>query len=483
MSGHEMTLAKLKVGQIAEMFAASDVLITAALRDIEVTSITHDSRQADKGSLFCCVHGDRYDGHSFASDAVARGASALMVDHFLPEIDSAVAQIIVTDVRSCVGAVAAKVYGNPSRQLSVVGITGTNGKTTTAHLLASILRSDQVKTEILGTLSGGFTTPEAADLQKIFADMLDVGVRAIAMEVSSHALALGRVNGTYFSQTVFTNLGIDHLDFHGTQEEYFRAKLRLFNGEFSETGIVNADDSFGQKIIEQADISITPFSMQDIHDLEVSAVEHRYTWRGHRIEVAIGGSVNVMNSIAAATTASEMGVTPQAIMEGLRDMPPISGRFEKVDVGQDFVVLVDFAHTPDGLAQVLRSVRESTPGGRVLVVFGCGGDRDKMKRPMMGEIAVSLADHVVVTSDNPRSENPETIIASVVAGIPEHLRHRLVATEVDRRLAIRRALRMAEPADVVVIAGKGHETTQTIGAEVLPFDDRLVVTEILRGVG
>jgi len=259
--------------------------------------------------------------------------------------------------------------------------------------------------------------------------------------------------------------------------------LRLFNSEFSGTGIVNADDPFGQKIIEQADISMIPFSMQDIHDLEVSAVEHSYTWREHRIVVAIGGTVNVMNSIAAATTASEMGVAPQAIIQGLRELPPISGRFEKVEAGQDFVVLVDFAHTPDGLAQVLRSVRESTPGGRVLVVFGCGGDRDKMKRPMMGEIAVSLADHVVVTSDNPRSENPETIIASVVAGIPEHLRHRLVATEVDRRLAIRRALRMAEPADVVVIAGKGHETTQTIGAEVLPFDDRLVVTEILRGVG
>ena len=379
-----MTPTKMKVGKIAEMFAASDLLVTAALRDVEVTSITHDSRQADKGTLFCCVPGDRYDGHSFAGDAVARGANALLVDHFLPELDSAVAQIIVKDVRACVGAVAAKVYGDPSQQLSVVGITGTNGKTTTAHLLASILRSDQVKTEILGTLSGAFTTPEAADLQKMFADMLDVGVRAIAMEVSSHALALGRVNGTHFSQTVFTNLGIDHLEFHGTQEEYFHAKLRLFNSEFSGTGIVNADDPFGQKIIEQADISMIPFSMQDIHDLEVSAVEHSYTWREHRIVVAIGGSVNVMNSIAAATTASEMGVTPQAIIQGLRELPPISGRFEKVEAGQDFVVLVDFAHTPDGLAQVLRSVRESTPGGRVLVVFGCGGDRDKMKRPMMG---------------------------------------------------------------------------------------------------
>lgn len=478
-----MKRTKLKVGKIAEMFAVSDLLATAAMSDVEVTSITHDSRQADVGSMFCCVLGDRYDGHSFAADAVARGANALLVDHFLPEIDSAVAQIIVKDVRSSVGAVAAKIYGNPSEQLSVVGITGTNGKTTTAHLLASILRSEQVKTEIFGTLSGGFTTPEAADLQKMFADMLDLGVRAIAMEVSSHALALGRVNGTHFSQTVFTNLGIDHLDFHGTQEEYFQAKLRLFNGEFSGAGIVNADDPFGQRIIKQANISITPFSMQNIHDLEVSAVEHSYTWREHRIVVAIGGSVNVMNSIAAATTASEMGVSPPAIIQGLRELPPISGRFEKVEAGQDFVVLVDFAHTPDGLAQLLRSVRESTPGGRVLVVFGCGGDRDKMKRPMMGEVAVSLADVVVVTSDNPRSENPETIIASIAAGIPEHLRHRLVATEVDRRLAIRRVLRMAEPADVVVIAGKGHETTQTIGAEVLPFDDRLVVTEILRGVG
>jgi len=478
-----MMMATLTAGQIVEIFPKSGTRMNADLGNVEVVSITHDSRQVDKGSLFCCVPGDRYDGHNFAAEAVSRGASALLVDHFLPEIDGAIAQIIVPDVRSCLGIVAAKVHGNPSRQLSVVGITGTNGKTTTAHLLASILRSGRVKTEILGTLSGGFTTPEAADLQKMFADMLDVGVRSIAMEVSSHALALGRVNGTQFSQTVFTNLGIDHLDFHGTQEEYFLAKLRLFSSEFCGTGIVNADDPFGQRIIEQADISIIPFSMQDIQDLEVSAVEHSYRWRGHRIAVAIGGSVNVMNSIAAATIADEMGMGSEAIIEGLREVPRISGRFEKVDVGQEFVVLIDFAHTPDGLSQVLRSVRESTPGGRVMVVFGCGGDRDKMKRPMMGEVAVSLADVVVVTSDNPRSENPEAIIASVTAGVPEHLRHRLIATEVDRRLAIRRVLKMAEPADVVIIAGKGHETTQTIGTEVFPFDDRLVVAEILRGVG
>lgn len=449
-------------------------------RDVEVTGITHDSRRVTPGTMFCCVRGAVRDGHDFAGEAVERGATALLVDHHLDGIDR-ITQVGVGSVRAAIGPMASELYGNPSRHMSTVGITGTNGKTTTAHLLGSILSTDGMTTEVMGTLSGSLTTLEAADLQERLATLRADGTRAVVMEVSSHALSLDRVLGTSFAVSVFTNLGRDHLDFHGTQEAYFEAKSRLFRSDLSRVGVVNADDTYGARLLAEATIPMVPFSLSDVSDVSVSATGHSYNWRGARISVGIGGAFNVMNSLAAATTAHELGIDSDVIVEGLRRAPVVAGRFEHVDAGQDFVVLVDFAHTPDGLAEVLRTVRQSNPDGRIIVVFGCGGDRDKMKRPMMGEMAAGLADGVVVTSDNPRSEDPVAIIASIVAGVPDHLRHRLLGVEPDRRAAISLALRSASAGDVVIIAGKGHERTQSIGGEVLEFDDRVVARELLEG--
>jgi UDP-N-acetylmuramoyl-L-alanyl-D-glutamate--2,6-diaminopimelate ligase len=475
-------MAQRHIGEMMNACAISAPRLLNGTPEVIVSSMTHDSRQVRVGSLFCCIKGEKFDGHDFAAAAVERGAVALLVQREITGVSKDIPQIIVDEPRACVGFAAAELYGNPSRHLSLVGITGTNGKTTTAHLLASILKTSGMQTEVIGTLSGTFTTPEASDLQRNFSEMVANGTRAVAMEVSSHALSLGRVNGTSFAACVFTNLGRDHLDFHGSEESYFEAKARLFAHEFTPIGVINADDVYGQRLLHDSPISMTPFSMSDVEDLQVSATAHQYVWSGRSVRVGIGGTVNVMNSLAAATSAREIGINIDDIVNGLESAPAVPGRFEQVEGGQDFVVLVDFAHTPDGLAEVLRSVRLSSPESRVILVFGCGGDRDKMKRPIMGEIAVSLADVVIVTSDNPRSEDPEAIMSSITAGIPDHMRHRLLSTDVDRRRAIQRAVSIARAGDVVLIAGKGHEVSQTIGTESYPFDDRTVALEMLRSI-
>jgi UDP-N-acetylmuramoyl-L-alanyl-D-glutamate--2,6-diaminopimelate ligase len=447
--------------------------------DAAVRAMTHDSRRAAPGTLYACVRGERHDGHEFAPAAVAAGASALLVEHTL-ELD--VPQLVVDDVRAAMGPVAAAVYGHPSTALTIVGITGTNGKTTTAHLLASILRQSGRTTGVIGTLSGAHTTPEAPELQAKLAGFREDGYTAVVMEVSSHALALQRVDGTRFAAAVFTNLGRDHLDLHGSAQAYFRAKARLFTPELSAVGITNIDDAHGRLLRDAGTIRTVPYSALDATDLEVTASSHAFTWRGERIEVGLGGSFNVMNSLAAATTASVVEVAPHDIAAGLRSAGPVPGRFERVGGDERGVtVVVDYAHTPDGLGEVLRAARD-VAAGRVIVVFGCGGDRDRAKRPQMGRVAGRLADLVVVTSDNPRSESPAAIIDEVVAGItPADRDH--VTVDPDRAAAIAAALDAATDGDVVVVAGKGHETTQTIGDRVIEFDDRDVVRRLLDGSG
>lgn len=445
--------------------------------DVVVTRITHDSREIAPGSVFCAVRGTRFDGHDFALDAVRRGAVALVVEQRIPAVE--VPQIVVGDVRTAMGRLAAAFWGDPSHHLEVVGVTGTNGKTTTTHLLAEILRASGRPTEVIGTLSGGFTTPEAPELQSTLAGMRERGTRAVAMEVSSHSLVMERVTGTRFAAAVFTNLSRDHLDLHGDMESYFQAKARLFDPSFTDLAVVNADDPYGRRLVDESRVRTHPFSRADLVDVHVSTSEHHYVWHGHSVRCPLGGAVNVMNSLAAATVADALDVDVATISAALADVAPVPGRMERIDGGQDFTVFVDYAHTPDGLSAVLRSLRDSNLDGRILVVFGCGGDRDKAKRPMMGEVAVGLADEVVVTSDNPRSEDPQAIIASIVAGVPDHLRHRLVGVITDRRAAIEAAIGRARPGDVVLIAGKGHETTQTVGTNVLPFDDRDVARELL----
>lgn len=444
--------------------------------DPSITAVEFDSRRVADGALFCCVPGERVDGHEFAAAAVAAGAVALLVDRPLAV---AVPQLVVDDVRTAMGRVAAAFHGHPARSLRLVGVTGTNGKTTTTSLLGAVLSHAGVTTGVMGTLTGVHTTPESPDLQRRLAEFRDDGCRAVVMEVSSHALALGRVVGCEFELAVFTNLGRDHLDLHGTMERYFAAKALLFEPSLSKLGLTNVDDVHGRLLFEAATIPMRSFSAADVHDLEVTPTSHSYSWRGQRVQVSMGGTFNVLNSLAAAEAAVALGIEPADVVAGLAAAPPVPGRFEPIRGGQPFDVIVDYAHTPDGLRAVLESVRAVTDG-RLLVVFGCGGDRDRDKRPEMGAVAAELADTVVVTSDNPRSEDPSSIINAITDGVPEDYRQRVVS-DPDRRRAIALAFAAASSGDVVVIAGKGHEVTQTIGSAVLPFDDRAVAREILGG--
>ena len=442
-----------------------------------VADLTHDSRGAGPGVAFACVVGERSDGHDFAEQAVADGAPMLIVARRLP-LD--VPQIQVTDVRRAMGFAAAAIHGFPSRSLELIGITGTNGKTTTAQMLGTILASTGRSQRTLGTLSGTRTTPEATDLQRQLAEFVRDGVDSVVMEVSSHAMVFHRVVGAEFDVVVFTNLGRDHLDLHESMEAYFRAKASLFDPGFAAVGASNVDDLHGRLLVDAAAIEVTPFGLADASDVDVGVAHHSFTWRGHRVEVPIGGRFNVSNSLAALTAASLLGIDPADAAAGLAGLPPVPGRFETVSDPQRHRVaaVVDYAHTPDGLEEVLRSARRLVPGGRVIAVFGCAGDRDVEKRAPMGAVGAELADIAIVTSDNPRSENPQSLVDQVVAGAAASTRSKVQA-EVDRRAAIAAAIRLAGPADIVVIAGKGHEATQTIGDERRPFDDRVVTRELL----
>lgn len=452
-------------------------VLVAGDQKVEITGVAYDSNGVKPGTLFCCLQGEHFDGHEFANEAVQAGAVALLVSRQVPV---SVPQIQVNDVRLAMAWLSAAFYGDPSHDLLVIGITGTNGKTTTAHLLASILRQHGWETEVVGTLSSVRTTPEAPDLQRKFAEQLRAGKRAVVMEVSSHALAQDRVVGTRFCAAVFTNLSREHLDFHGTIERYFAAKASLFRSELTDVGIINRDDVHGKLLVDAIDIETETFGESDAMDIESDASHHAFTWRNQRIEVSIGGRFNVMNSLAAATAAAKLGVAPYDIAKGLAAAGTVPGRFEAVNAGQQFDVIVDYAHTPDALERVLQSARSVARSGRVIVVFGCGGDRDRDKRPEMGHTAAVFADVVVVTSDNPRSENPESIIAQIISGISSDLTDRVLSVESDRRSAIGIALDAAKSGDVVVIAGKGHETTQTIGECVIQFSDVEVARNLLQ---
>ena len=447
---------------------------------VEVSSIVHDSRSVTDGALFCCVRGALVDGHELAAGAVDAGAVALLCERTLP---LTVAQAVVRETRAAMGPIAAALYGDPSRSLEVVGVTGTNGKTTTTHLLQSILEVAGRPAAVIGTLTGPRTTPEATELQAQLAALRDEGVKAVAMEVSSHALAQHRVDGTWFRVGVFTNLSRDHLDFHETLDNYFEAKASLFIPDRCAMAVVNIDDPWGRRLSERLTIPWQPCSLDLVEGIEVRADWSRCRWEGVELRVPLGGRFNLMNALTAAVTAHMLGISPAVIAEGLSQVGPVAGRFEVVDAGQPFRVFVDYAHTPDGLEQLLVAAREiagpnrfSERRGRVLVVFGAGGDRDHTKRAPMGEVVARLADQVVLTSDNPRSEDPSAIIDGVLEGIADRSQ---VIVEPDRRAAIDAAISRAREGDVVVIAGKGHETTQITGDVVVPFDDRAVARKLM----
>ncbi len=446
--------------------------------DVTIESVDFDSRRVRAGSLFCCLRGAQSDGHAFASGAGAAGATALLVDH---RLDLDMPQLVVPDTRRAMGWLAASFFRHPSRALTLVGVTGTNGKTTTTHLIDSILTAAGLSTGMIGTLTGAHTTPESPDLQARLAEFVDGGVRAVVIEVSSHALELQRVAGCHFQIAVFTNLGRDHLDLHGTQERYFAAKARLFQPDLADAAIVNIDDPHGRLLMDVGSIPVEGFGLADASNVSVSATHHSYSWRGQSISVPIGGEFNVMNSLAAATACARLDIDLATIQRGLEGAAAVPGRFEAVVAGQPFAVIVDYAHTPDGLEKAIGAARHVAGNAFVHVVFGCGGDRDREKRPLMAAVASTLADHVVVTSDNPRSEHPLEIINATMRGVPSDYRGRVVM-EPDRRRAIEIAIRRARAGDVVLIAGKGHERTQTIGDQVLEFDDRAVAREALEAL-
>ena len=457
--------------------------------EVEISGLAYSSQSVTPGTLFFCVPGFRADGHDFAPQAVERGASALVCQR---PLGLGVPELLVDDVRAAMGPAAARFYGDPTSELDVVGITGTNGKTTTAFLVRHLLEADGRRCGLLGTVKrvvGGAeedverTTPEAIDLQSTFRRMLEAGDRSCAMEVSSHALELGRAAGIRFACRVFTNLTQDHLDFHETMEAYFLAKRRLF--EEPGPAVVNVDDEYGRRMA--AELDCVTFGIDNEADYRALDVEFDLMGSRFRCETPDGplqlesplpGLFNVQNALAAIAAARLLGVGAETIAAALPRFGRVPGRFEPVDEGQDFGVLVDYAHTPDSLENVLRAARE-VARGRVHVVFGAGGDRDRAKRPLMGEIAARLADTVIVTSDNPRSEDPGAIIDEILGGVPAGSFH--VKREPDRRTAIEQAVAMAAAGDVVVIAGKGHEQGQEFeNGRKEPFDDRTVAREALR---
>jgi len=457
--------------ELRPLLAALDAPQIVGTLPTAVAGLVADSRRVTPGSAFVALRGERVDGHAFLADATARGASVLVVER---PVAADVAQIVVPDTRVAISRLAAAYYGRPSQTLTVFGVTGTNGKTTTSYLVRAIAEAAGLPCGVIGTLGAAFgertwtlenTTPLALDLHRLLAEMRDAGARAVAMEVSSHALALGRVDDVCFAAAALTNVSRDHLDFHGTFAAYVAAKRRLF--DLAPLAVLNVDDATGRAFAAELPAALTyaidgPAQLRAT-DLQLAGDGTRFDAGGMRFTLPLPGRFNVANALAAIGLARVAGVEDDAIVRGVAAARAVPGRMERIGaLGID--AIVDYAHTPDALANVLRAARETTRG-RLIVVFGCGGDRDPGKRVEMGRVAAASADAVIVTSDNPRSEDPAAIAAAVANGIAADV-------ILDRRAAIRRAIGDARAGDTVVVAGKGHEAYQIVGDRRLPFDDR-----------
>ncbi|MGI8336839.1 UDP-N-acetylmuramoyl-L-alanyl-D-glutamate--2,6-diaminopimelate ligase [Actinomadura scrupuli] len=471
---------------------------------VEVTGVTHDSRAVRPGDLYAALPGSRAHGAAFARQAAEAGAVAVLTDEAGRATAAAggLPVLVVQDPRAVLGRVAAWAYGDPAGDLTLIGVTGTSGKTTTVYLLEAGLRAAGLNTGVIGTvetrigatrLASALTTPESTDLHAIFAMMREQEIGAVAMEVSSHALEQGRVGGAFYDVAVFTNLSQDHLDYHPTMQDYFAAKARLFTPEYARVGVVNLDDRYGQDLLETARIPLTTFSARGDREADWRAEDVRLGADGSVFRVVgpggieadaavqLAGPFNVANALAAIVALVEAGIPLSAATLGVGALTGVPGRLERIDEGQDFVTLVDYSHKPGAVEAVLTALRPVTEG-RLIIVLGCGGDRDKGKRPLMGEAAARLADMAVFTNDNPRSEDPLAILGAMVEGglkVPQAGRAHVVV-EPDRAAAIGIAVGRARRGDVVVVAGKGHELGQYVAGEVLPFDDREVVREALR---
>jgi len=456
---------------------------------VDVLDLAYDARAVTPGALFFCVPGQRADGHDFAGAAVEAGAVALVVER---PLDFSVPQLVVGDARAAMAVAAAEFFGNPSHELALAGVTGTNGKTTTTFLLFAILAAAGRRPGLLGTVEvrvGGErrpavrTTPEAIDLQRTLREMLDAGDRSCAIEATSHGSALGRLVGTRFAVLVFTNLSQDHLDLHGTMEEYFDAKRRLYVAGEPVPAAVNVGDEYGRRLADElrtlGRAPLLTFALEGDADivpegLELSPAGARMTVAGREVTTPLLGRFNVENVLGAVAAARLLGIPDPAIATGVASVRGVPGRFEPVAEGQPFLVVVDYSHTPDSLETALRTARDLT-GGRIICVFGCGGDRDRTKRPLMGRAASTGSDVTILTSDNPRSEDPDAIIRDVLEGVVGE-----VEVVPDRAQAIARGVGEAAPGDVVLIAGKGHEQGQEAGGRTVPFDDREVAQNALR---
>ena len=460
--------------------------------DCNVETPFMDSRKIVDQGLFFCIPGARFDAHDFAEQAVKNGASALAVERFLP-ID--VPQVLVRNAREAMGPMAAALCGHPARKMKMIGITGTKGKTTTSYLTKAILESAGLKCGLIGTtgnmiddtfLHGNMTTPEADELQRLLAHMYEEGVQAVIMEVSAHATAMHRIDGICYDVGCYTNLSQDHLDYFGTMEKYFEAKKVFFTPGYVRCGVLNVDDETTEKIIADAAIPCTRFGIStnaDVFARDIEINENGVSFRmrtkdkqERNVHLHLTGIFNVYNALTAASAALEIGISPDDVVKGLESVHAVPGRAEMLSTDTPYKVLLDYSHSPDALENILKAARDFTRG-KLIVLFGCGGDRDHGKRPIMGEIAGRLADFSILTSDNPRNEDPFDILASIEDGIrPTGGKYTVIE---NRRDAIRYALEIGRAGDVVILAGKGHETYQEIRGEKKPFDEKAVVRELL----
>jgi UDP-N-acetylmuramoyl-L-alanyl-D-glutamate--2,6-diaminopimelate ligase len=467
-------------------------------QDVQIHGVQYDSRKIERNDCFVALRGSERDGHRFLGDAVYNGAKVVVIEDDTAYPDSlamhtGVVKVVVADSRKALARMAANFYGHPARKLRMIGVTGTNGKTTTTHLIKSILEAQGETVGLIGTIeyaigktktSAPHTTPESLELHGILAHMVEAGCTSVSMEVSSHALHQSRVYGIDFRAAIFTNLTQDHLDYHGSMDEYFNAKKILFDELSSgRSAIINADDPWGKKITSSTAATTLSYAVKSSADIRASKVDLslqgtsivvEYQDKKSTVTSPLVGRFNVYNILAAYATGKALGIAEKTIQQGIAELRSVKGRLERVDSPKGWFAFIDYAHTPDALEQCLRAVRELLSGGRIITVFGAGGDRDKTKRPLMGKIAAELSDVAIVTSDNPRSEDPEQIIRDIVVGIPKNSSFRQI---VDRRAAIRTAVELAHAGDVIVIAGKGHEEYQLIGTQRIPFSDRDIVEE------
>ncbi|HEY5616081.1 MAG TPA: UDP-N-acetylmuramoyl-L-alanyl-D-glutamate--2,6-diaminopimelate ligase [Bacteroidota bacterium] len=468
--------------------------------EVEVRALQYDSRKIEQSDCFVALRGAAMDGHRFIGEAVNKGAKVVVIQDETVYPDSlamhnGVVKIVVSDTRVALAEMAANFYGHPARKLAVVGVTGTNGKTTTTHLVKSILEAHGHKAGLIGTieykigektLPAIHTTPESLELQGLLRQMVDKDCTSVSMEVSSHALQQSRVHGVDFRVAAFTNLTQDHLDYHGSMDEYFRAKKLLFDGLGDDrAAVTNADDGYGNRIAGSTKAKTFSYAINAAADIRATNInmsvegskmiaEHA----GEKTDISspLVGRFNVYNVLTAFSVGVALGVPKQTIQKGIASLRSVKGRFERVASPKGWTAIIDYAHTPDALEKCLRAIREVIPNGRIITVFGAGGDRDTSKRPLMGKIAGELSDMAIVTSDNPRTEDPQRIVEDVAAGIPKNAH---LLKEVDRRAAIHKAVELARPGDVVLIAGKGHEEYQVVGTVKRHFSDREVVEELL----